>query len=205
MMIEQKHIFLIDDDDSVRNALSRVLTEYGYLVEEFSKPKIFLENFNPKSPSVILLDMQMPEMNGVELQNQLITRGITTPIIFISGNSHPKQIVQGLKSGAVDFIFKPFETEDLLVVIEKSIKIDRDLYQKFHKTRIYKEYLDSLSSREKEVSQFLVTGLMNIQIAKLLGISEATVKVHKARVMSKMNVASLQDLVKIYAEMGLLD
>ena len=128
MLNKHKHIFLIDDDASMRKAISRILNEHGYLVEEFSSGESFLENLKERSPAVILLDMEMPRINGIEIQRRLILRGIKTPIIFVSGHSHQQQIVDSMKYGAIDFIFKPFQLDNLLLVISKAIQKDEKNY-----------------------------------------------------------------------------
>ena len=197
MLNKHKHIFLIDDDASMRKAISRILNEHGYLVEEFSSGESFLENLSERSPAVILLDMEMPGINGIEIQRRLILRGIKTPIIFISGHSHQQQIVDSMKYGAVDFIFKPFQLDNLLLVISKAIQKDEKNYWLLQEEKEIVKAYKTLTKREKEVCRFLINGLLSKQIAKELEISNATVKVHKGRVMEKLKVNSLQDLVKI--------
>jgi FixJ family two-component response regulator len=197
LLNKHKHIFLIDDDASMRKAISRILNEHGYLVEEFSSGESFLENLKERSPAVILLDMEMPRINGIEIQRRLILRGIKTPIIFVSGHSHQQQIVDSMKYGAIDFIFKPFQLDNLLLVISKAIQKDEKNYWLLQEEKEIVKAYKSLTKREKEVCRFLINGLLSKQIAKELEISNATVKVHKGRVMEKLKVNSLQDLVKI--------
>ena len=197
MLNKHKHIFLIDDDASMRKAISRILNEHGYLVEEFSSGESFLENLREQSPAVILLDMEMPRINGIEIQRRLISRGIKTPIIFVSGHSHQQQIVDSMKYGAIDFIFKPFQLDNLLLVISKAIQKDEKNYWLLQEEKEIVKAYKTLTKREKEVCRFLINGLLSKQIAKELEISNATVKVHKGRVMEKLKVNSLQDLVKI--------
>jgi FixJ family two-component response regulator len=197
LLNKHKHIFLIDDDASMRKAISRVLNEHGYLVEEFSSGESFLENLRERSPAVILLDMEMPRINGIEIQRRLISRGIKTPIIFVSGHSHQQQIVDSMKYGAIDFIFKPFQLDNLLLVISKAIQKDEKNYWLLQEEKEIVKAYKTLTKREKEVCRFLINGLLSKQIAKELEISNATVKVHKGRVMEKLKVNSLQDLVKI--------
>jgi RNA polymerase sigma factor (sigma-70 family) len=192
-----KHIFLIDDDASIRKAISRILNEQGYLVEEFTNGESFLENLSERSPAVILLDMEMPGINGIEIQRRLILRGIKTPIIFVSGHSHQQQIVDSMKYGAIDFIFKPFQLDDLLLIISKAIQKDEKNYWLLQEADEVVKAYKTLTKREKEVCRLLINGLLSKEIAKQLEISNATVKVHKSRVMEKLKVNSLQDLVKI--------
>ena len=197
MKNKSKHVFLIDDDASIRKAISRILNEQGYLVEEYTNGESFLENLRERSPAVILLDMEMPGINGIEIQNRLILRGIKTPIIFVSGHSHQQQIVDSMKYGAMDFIFKPFQLDDLLLVISKAIQKDEKNYLFLQEAEEVVKAYKTLTKREKEVCRLLINGLLSKQIAKKLEISNATVKVHKGRVMEKLKVNSLQNLVKI--------
>lgn len=202
-MTKVGHIYLIDDDDSMRASLTRMLREVGYLVDDYASALNFLEKSVPVSPAVILLDMQMPDMTGIELQEKLIQLGRKTPIVFVSGQSHPHQIVQGLKKGAVDFLFKPFNLEDMLKAVADAIEFDRRQLKRVSVDIETKREYESLTPREREVCAWLVEGLLNKDIAVKLGTTDATIKVHKARVMSKMHVDSVQTLVKKYLESDL--
>lgn len=202
-MTKVGHIYLIDDDNSMRESLTRMLRDVGYLVEDYASAVKFLEISIPVSPAVILLDMQMPDMTGVELQEQLVKLGRKTPIVFVSGQSHPHQIVQGLKKGAMDFLFKPFNLEELLKAIADAIEFDRRQLKQVSVDIETKREYESLTPREREVCAWLVEGLLNKDIAVKLGTTDATIKVHKARVMSKMHVDSVQTLVKKYLESDL--
>jgi FixJ family two-component response regulator len=197
------HIYLIDDDDSMRSSLGRMLREVGYIVEDFSSAVTFFEHSLPIAPAVILLDMQLPNMSGLDLQEKLLKFGRKTPIIFISGQSHPHQIVKSLKQGAVDFLFKPFNIEDLLKSVDDALDLDRRQLKRISKEVETKKNYATLTPREKEVCFWLVKGLMNKDIALKLGTTDATIKVHKARVMDKMSVESVQLLVAKYLESDL--
>jgi len=202
-MTDTGHIFLIDDDESMRTSLARMLGEVGYQVQEYASATDFLEKSLPLAPAVILLDMQMPDITGLDLQKQLVSLGRKTPIVFISGQSHPHQIVQALKNGAIDFLFKPFNLEELLQAINEALKFDQRQLKSLTKEVETKKNYALLTPREKEVSALLVKGFLNKEIAQQLGISKATIKVHKARVIEKMQVTSMQDLVKKYIEADL--
>ena len=202
-MTKAGHIHLIDDDDSMRVSLTRMLRDVGYLVDDYSSADKFLEKSLPISPAVILLDMQMPDMTGVELQEELVKLGRKTPIVFVSGQSHPHQIVQGFKKGALDFLFKPFNLEELLKAVADAIEFDRRQLKRVSVDMETKREYESLTPREREVCIWLVQGLLNKDIAIKLGTTDATIKVHKARVMSKMHVDSVQLLVKKYLESDL--
>ena len=202
-MTKVGHIYLIDDDDSMRASLTRMLREVGYLVDDYATALNFLEKSVPVSPAVILLDMQMPDMTGIDLQEKLNQLGRKTPIVFVSGQSHPHQIVQGLKKGAVDFLFKPFNLEDMLKAVADAIEFDRRQLKRVAVDIETKREYESLTPREREVCTWLVEGLLNKDIAVKLGTTDATIKVHKARVMSKMHVDSVQALVKKFLESDL--
>jgi FixJ family two-component response regulator len=202
-MTKVGHIYLIDDDESMRISLARMLRELGYLVEDYPSASIFLEKSVPVSPAVILLDMQMPDMTGLDLQENLRKLGRKTPVIFVSGQSHPYQIVQGLKKGAVDFLFKPFNLEELLKSIADAIDFDNRQLKRISLDLEAKRDYVSLTPREREVCGWLVKGLLNKDIAVKLGTTDATIKVHKARVMDKMHADSLQSLVKKFLEADL--
>lgn len=204
-MTKVGHIYLIDDDASMRTSMVRMLKEVGYVVEDFSSALSFLERSLPVSPAVILLDMQMPDMTGLDLQEKLLQMGRKTPIVFVSGQSHPHQIVRGLKKGAIDFLFKPFNLEDLLKAVADAIEFDKRQLKRISKTVETKKDYASLTPREKEVCFWLVKGLLNKDIAVKLGTTDATIKVHKARVMDKMHVESVQVLVAKYLESELED
>jgi FixJ family two-component response regulator len=202
-MTDIGHIYLIDDDESMRTSLGRMLGEVGYQVQEYASATEFLEKSLPLAPAVILLDMQMTDVTGLDLQKQLVGLGRKTPIVFISGQSHPHQIVQALKNGAIDFLFKPFNLEELLQAINEALKFDQRQLKSLTKEVETKKNYALLTPREKEVSALLVKGFLNKEIAQQLGISKATIKVHKARVIEKMQVTSMQDLVKKYLEADL--
>ncbi|MEI8077494.1 MAG: response regulator [Betaproteobacteria bacterium] len=199
------HIYLVDDDESMRTSLTRMLREVGYMVEDHSSALTFLEKSIPVSPAVILLDMQMPDMTGLDLQEKLLQLGRKTPIVFVSGQSHPHQIVKGLKKGALDFLFKPFNLEDLLKAVAEAIDFDRRQLKRVSQDVETKKDYANLTPREKEVCSWLVQGLLNKDIAVKLGTTDATIKVHKARVMDKMHVDSVQTLVKKFLESDLGD
>ncbi len=196
-------IYLIDDDNSMRDSLARMLRDVGYTVQDFESATSFLQNSLPVAPAVIVLDMQMPDVNGLDLMERLEKLGRKTPIVFLSGQSHPQQIVKGLKKGALDFLFKPFNIDELLQAVDQALDYDQKQLKRNLKDGEIKRNFNTLTPREKEVCTLLVEGLMNKEIAERLGTTDATIKVHKARVMDKMQAHSLQDLVKFYLEANL--
>ncbi len=196
-------VYLIDDDNSMRDSLARMLRDVGYTVQDFESATSFLQNSLPVAPAVIVLDMQMPDVNGLDLMERLDKLGRKTPIVFLSGQSHPQQIVKGLKKGALDFLFKPFNIDELLQAVDQALDYDQKQLKRNLKDGEIKRNFNTLTPREKEVCALLVEGLMNKEIAERLGTTDATIKVHKARVMEKMQAHSLQDLVKFYLEANL--
>ena len=184
-------VFLIDDDDSVREALASIIAEHGLGIQAFSSATQFLESFTSSAKSeVIVLDMKMPGMTGLELQAKLAELQVYIPIIFISGQSHKEEIIQGLKQGANDFLLKPFKFEDLLISIDKCLKLD--LSYKGIKNRY-----DLLTPREKEVFEELVNGELLKAIAIKWDVSESVVKLHKANIFAKLEITTLQDLTRL--------
>ena len=193
------HIYIIDDDASMRSSLARMLANYGYTTEVYERAEDFIEQSIPVSPAAVLLDMRMPTMSGIELQKKLNELGRQTPIIFISGESMPHEIVTSMKQGAIDFLFKPFNLDDLLKAIVSAVEKDKLIFESVAQSLTVIQRYDSLTPREKEVFALLVQGLMNKDIAIQLGTTDATIKVHKSRVMDKMKAESLQDLVRLFA------
>ncbi len=192
------HIYLIDDDSSVRESISRMLKSYGFSVESYSGPEDYLKQAIPVSPAAIILDVRMPGMSGVELHAKLNEMGRKTPIIYISGESMPHEIVTSMKQGAMDFLIKPFNLEDLLKAVQAALEVDTQTHQLLNQTISIQARYESLTPREKEVFELLVEGLMNKEIAVQLGTTNATIKVHKSRVMEKMQASSLQELVRLH-------
>jgi FixJ family two-component response regulator len=203
MTSRPKFVFLIDDDESMRRSLEHVLRESGYIVQGFASAHTFLDKTEQTSPAVIVLDMQMPDMNGIELQERLNAMARTTPIIFISGQSHPTQIVQGMRNGAVHFLFKPFGLKDLVQAIEEAM--NKDIEQTKHlinNLSVVARY-KSLTPRERDVCHWVAKGLQNVDIAQKFESSPNTVKIQKGRVMAKMQANSVAELALMYAEYGL--
>ena len=190
------HVYVIDDNTEVASSLSATLQHLGFSTEVYNDPVVFLQQSLPLSPAAILLDMRMPSMTGVTLQKRLLEIGRKTPIIFISGDSQPQEIIEGMKQGAVDFLIKPFNLEELLRALQAALDKDRANTQSLLVQLSLQERYNSLTAREKEVCALLVEGALSKAIALDLGISEATVKVHKSRIMEKMQASSLQQLAR---------
>jgi FixJ family two-component response regulator len=201
------HIYLIDDDPSIRRSLSFSLSSMHYSIQSFESPAAFLRNALPISPAVILLDLHMPEQNGLSLQKELRQEGRETPIIFISGESQPTEIIQALKNGADDFLLKPFRLQTLVDAIDLALK--KDQMQLIQRTNVRKveELFDSLTEKEKEICRWMIKGHGNKEIAILNGSAPATVKLHRSRVLEKMGCTTLSELLEmaIDAENRILD
>ncbi|WP_298597791.1 response regulator [uncultured Limnohabitans sp.] len=198
-----QHVYVIDDNKVVAMALSDTLQRLGYSTEVYNDPLVFLRESMPVSPAVILLDMRMPSMSGVELQKRLLELGRKTPIIFISGEWQSSEIVMGMKQGALDFLFKPFNLDELLTVIQKALSKDLQHSLATSRQLSMRERYNSLTPREKEVCALLVAGLLSKQVAAQLGITNATIKVHKSRVLEKMQTTSLQQLALAMQQLNL--
>jgi RNA polymerase sigma factor (sigma-70 family) len=191
-------VIIVDDDPSVQRALKRLLMAHGFRTRPYCSAKEFLEQ-RASAPAVgcMLLDVNMPGLSGLELQAELQKRGFRLPIIFITGHGTVPTSVQAMKLGAVDFLQKPFDSQALITIIRKAIERSRQKYTEEHECLGLEQRFESLSAREREVFRLVVKGLLNKQIACELGVVEKTVKVHRARVMEKMQANSLAELVTI--------
>jgi len=191
------HIYLVDDDASIRSALANTLERQGFSVTPYASAAEFLQHATPVSPAVVLLDMRMPGQSGVDLQADLASHGWTTPIIFISGESLPAQIVQAMKQGAIDFLLKPFSIQALLVAVEQALERDRATHQVLIKKLAVEKLYATLTPREREVFEAIIEGKTNKQIAESDGSAPATIKLHRSRVLSKMKVESAAALIAL--------
>lgn len=190
-------VFVVDDDASVRTALKRLIKSLGFKVKTFDSAQAFLKNGPHDGPACLVLDVRMPGMSGIELQEQLTNTGLGMPIIFITGHGSIPMSVNAMKAGAVDFIEKPFEDQKLIDAINMAIKKNKKFRTEQAEIKDLQRRVDSLTPREHEVFILVVSGMLNKQIAFDLGMSEKTVKVHRARVMDKMKAKSLADLVRM--------
>ena len=200
---ETATVFLVDDDLSILRALTRLLRAGGHQVSAFRSPRDFLAQHDAAVPGCVVLDLAMPGLNGLELQAALAAAGSQRPIVFISGHGDVPSSVRAMKAGAVDFLTKPVSQENLLAAIQRAIECDRVMRQARAELQAIDERLNRLTPREREVFQHVVAGQLNKQIAVDLGTVEKTVKVHRSRVMEKMGVRSLADLVRIAERIGL--
>jgi RNA polymerase sigma factor (sigma-70 family) len=196
-------VYVVDDDPSVGKALERLIRSAGYDVRKFTSPLDFLDCVAPEAPACLVLDVDMPALNGLEVQEYMADKEISLPIVFISGHGTVPISVKAMKAGAVDFLTKPFNDSDLLDAISHAIQADRRAKQGREQQTELLERLATLTPREREVFQLVVAGLLNKQIASELGTVEKTVKVHRARVMAKMRAQSVADLVRFADRLGL--
>jgi len=195
-------VFIVDDDDSVRKSLARLITSVGLKVETFSSANAFLKRDSYDGPACLVLDIRMPGLSGLDLQTELAKAERTLSIVFITGHGNISMSVQAIKAGAVDFLEKPFEEQDLLDAVHLAIQKDRAAKEKLAELRKIQERVESLTPREREVLALVTTGMLNKQIAFEMGISEKTVKVHRARVMQKMQAESVAKLVRLAEKAG---
>src|SRR2546428_2726616 len=196
-------VFVVDDDESVRESLEGLIRSAGLRVETFASAQQFLASPRPNSPdsmdapSCLVLDVHLPGLSGLDLQKRMAEVDIEIPIIFITGRGDIPMSVQAMKAGAVEFLTKPFREQDLLDAIKQAIERDRDARRRQAETAELRRRYESLTPREEEVMGLVVSGLGNKQVAAELGVSEITIKVHRRQVMQKMRAKSLADLVKM--------
>lgn len=199
-------IYIIDDDKSVRTGLDRLLRSFNYNTRLFASALDFIDalpSVETNSPGCILLDLKMPGMSGLELQNKLSGHDKLLPIIFITGHGDIIASVKAMKGGAIDFLTKPFEEEVLLSAIKIALEKDKETKLIAKETNAIKERMALLTPREYQIMTFVIAGLLNKQIASELDISEKTVKVHRSRVMEKMELVSVAELVRATEKVGI--
>jgi FixJ family two-component response regulator len=190
-------VFVVDDDPAVREALQSLLRSVGLRVELFDSVPAFLAAKKPDVPSCLVLDVRLPGQSGLEFQDELQTENIALPIIFITGHGDIRMSVRAMKAGAVEFLTKPFRDQELLDAIHSAISQDRTRRRRNTRLIALRKSLASMTPREREVMTFVVAGRRNREIAAEIGVSEVTVKAHRAQVMRKMGAASLADLIRM--------
>jgi len=197
-------VFVVDDDPSVRTSLIRLLETAGYVVEAFASARAFLAREPHRGPCCLVLDVRMPGLTGLELQAALAAGGRRMSIVFVTGHVDIPMTVKAMKGGAVDLLTKPVDAQDLLEAIQRAVAKDaQDLGTEARIAKI-QERVKMLTARETEVFALVVTGMLNKQIASVLGIGEKTVKVHRARVMEKMQAGSVAELVRLADGVGVI-
>ena len=197
-------VHVVDDDASIRSALSRLFRSTGHSVRTFESAQAYLAEASPDEPGCVVLDIRMPGMDGLTLQERMSERGFNAPVVFVSAHGDVSVSVRAMKQGAVDFLEKPFEDVDLLGAVDRAIELDAELRERRNNNERFRRGLEGLTSREYEVMTHVIAGRLNKVIARELDISEKTVKVHRGRVMKKMEAGSLAELVRMAERAGVL-
>ncbi len=196
-MSSSAQVFLVDDDDALRRATTRLLGLHGFVVRPFATAEEFLASYDPAQPGCLLLDLRLPGQSGLELQRTLAQRGATPPIVFLTGHADVPTSVFAMKGGAIDLLEKPVREEDLVAALARALEFDaRSRAERQQLAKVQQRYA-ALTAREREVFFEVVAGRLNKQAAQTLGIAERTVKLHRARVLEKMGAGSVADLVRM--------
>jgi FixJ family two-component response regulator len=203
LVIDAAWVFVVDDEPSIRRALARLFRSAGLQAQTFSSAQEFLQYDLPDTPSCLVLDLQMPEVDGLQLQQSLRDGHVALPIIFITGHGDIPQSVRAIKAGALDFLTKPFEDEELLRAVRQALDQDKIARELRSDDSTIQERVTKLSTRERQVLACVVAGMPNKQTARRLGIKEKTVKAHRGQVMQKMQAGSLAELVRMADKAGI--
>jgi FixJ family two-component response regulator len=200
---EESVVLVIDDDESMREALKGLLRSVGLRVEVFASAAALMRSALPDVPSCLVLDVRLPELSGLDFQAELLAAGVHVPIIFITGHGDIPMTVQAMKAGAVDFLTKPFRPQEMIHAVTRALAIDKKRRSDAVVTNELRKRYESLTAREREIMALVSAGMRNKRIAADLGISEITVKVHRVHVMRKMHTNSLADLARMADQLGL--
>ena len=196
-------VFIVDDDPLVLGAVETLIKSVGLEVHTFSSAQAFLESDLPDEPGCLVLDIRMPGLSGLDLQDEMAARGLTLPVIFVTGHGTVPLSVRAMKAGAVDFLQKPFEDQDLLDAVQRAIEENGQARVERRETGEIKRRVESLTQRETQVLHGVAEGKLNKQIAHDLGLSENTVKTHRAHIMQKMQAESLAHLIRLIEKTGI--
>jgi FixJ family two-component response regulator len=203
--VSDELVLVVDDDESVCRATRRLFASVGLEVLTFASAEALLEHDWAERPTCLVLDVRMPGVGGLDLQQSLLETGVEVPIIFITGHGDVPMSVRAMKAGACDFLEKPFNDQVLLDSVQRGLAQDRERLARRAETDGIRQRLESLTRRELQVFELVVAGLLNKQIAARLGAAEKTIKIHRGRVMEKMQASSLAELMRAAARIGLLD
>jgi FixJ family two-component response regulator len=195
-------VFVVDDDPLVRDSVADLLGSAGFAVQTFGSAIEFVKDKRPDIPACLILDVELPDLSGLDLQTALAKSGVEVPIIFLTGHGDIPRSVRAMKAGAVEFLTKPFHRTELVDAVRQALVRDRELRSQRSETSELRERLRTLTPRERQVMALVVAGLLNKQIASELGTTDMTVKVHRGRVMRKMRAPSLADLVRMAEKVG---
>lgn len=194
-------VFIVDDDDAVRNSLRLLVRSVGLSAETFQSAQEFLDNYDPTRSGCLVLDVRMPGMSGMELQQQLNLLGAVIPVIFITGHGDIPMAVEAMQQGAFDFLQKPFRDQDLIDRVQRALERDKDNRTELSQRARIRERSESLTAREREILELVTSGKPNKVMAVDLGLSQRTVEIHRAHVMEKMGASSLAQLVRMALDM----
>ena len=204
MVQEEPTVFVVDDDPSVLRSLQRLLRSAGWATETYDSAEEFLRARDPSAAGCVILDLAMPDIDGLEVQRRLVEAGLPLPIIFLTGRSDPPTIVRAMRAGASNVLCKPVDGEQLLASVAEAVEADRAFRRDNADLIVGRQRLASLTARERQVLDRVVAGRLNKQTADELGTALKTIKVHRARMMNKMNVKSLAQLARLVERMGVL-
>jgi FixJ family two-component response regulator len=200
---ESANVYVVDDDEAIRNSLDSLLRSVGFSVQTYASSQDFIAGADPHGPACLILDVRLRGENGLEFQTAMAHSGLHMPVVFVTGHGDIEMTVKAMKAGAVDFLAKPYRDQDVLDAVTHALAKDKERVAAEQSTLSLRSAYDSLTQREREVARYVLTGLLNKQIAFEMNISEVTVKMHRGQAMKKMSARSVADLVLKLRELGI--